>query len=781
MRGVITSNAFGPELPRLQILSISGTWIVPAKADASHMVLAQVAGLDEAILGLPQTTMPVLFELPESDAHGNVLVSTTKLSQFVSGRYGPASKWQSVWSMVFGWLLPESKIDALRWTPVVRPSHQRDEPLSEASMRSAVFRGADHYIHSRFLVHRSWRDRLDQWGAHDERVAQAPTSDMPIGDGTLGLLEAFNATIDHNGYQPARWYLRADCNAEAGMALAIRGAIGNDEHSRKIATNLQDFVYFHSRIQGGPRADPNNPGFGLLGWDTRSVGENIYYADDNARALLGTLAAAAALKSDRWDENVLRSILGNFRTTGKRGFRNASLSQHDLEARGWKHYYNGSTVHIAPHFEAYPWACYLWLYHKTGFTPLLTRTKKAIRTTMEAYPSGWRWTNGMQQERARMLLPLAWLVRVEDTPEHREWLDRIVKGIQKNQVEVGAIRDEMGEAGKGLFEGPKSNEAYGTSEAPLIQQNGDPICDLLYTTNFALLGLNEAAAATGNPEYERSVAKLAEFLCRIQVKSEKHPALDGAWFRAFNYDRWDYWASNSDGGWGAWSTETGWTQGWIAGVLGMRVMKTSLWDLTADSKIAVHMDRVQSQMLPDSAFVQPLVEHVAKGQTVTLASKFAEQYSADGTAGLVDGIAADANDLDANWQGYHGVDLDATITFHDPIAVSDVSCSFLQVVSAGVFLPASFEVFTSEDGVKFAKLGSATHEISARTEGPMSTALSVKGDGQVAKSVRILAKNIGKIPAWHSAAPGQPAWLFVDEIVVNPAAMTGDANADSKP
>lgn len=37
---------------------------------------------------------------------------------------------------------------------------------------------------------------------------------------------------------------------------------------------------------------------------------------------------------------------------------------------------------------------------------------------MENYPEGWKWTNGIQQERARMILPLAWLVQVQDTPEH---------------------------------------------------------------------------------------------------------------------------------------------------------------------------------------------------------------------------------------------------------------------------------------------------------------------------------------------------------------------------
>ena len=39
----------------------------------------------------------------------------------------------------------------------------------------------------------------------------------------------------------------------------------------------------------------------------------------------------------------------------------------------------------------------------------LDRTKRALRMLMEAYPNQWNWWNGLQQERARLILPLAWL------------------------------------------------------------------------------------------------------------------------------------------------------------------------------------------------------------------------------------------------------------------------------------------------------------------------------------------------------------------------------------
>ena len=59
------------------------------------------------------------------------------------------------------------------------------------------------------------------------------------------------------------------------------------------------------------------------------------------------------------------------------------------------------------------------------------------------------------------------------------------------------------------------------------------------------------------------------------------PELDGAFFRAFDFEKWEVWASDADAGWGAWSVETGWTAPWIHLSLGLRHANTSLWEVGA--------------------------------------------------------------------------------------------------------------------------------------------------------------------------------------------------------
>lgn len=356
------------------------------------------------------------------------------------------------------------------------------------------------------------------------------------------------------------------------MALALAG----DARAKRVGERIGDFIALESGVL---HRDPTKASYGLVGWNDQPANKGTFYGDDNARFVLGLIGGSGALHINRWDATIARCILGNFRTSGVNGFRGDALGESDIDRLGWQHFFGAQTVNMAPHFEAYMWACYLWLYSKTGYKPLLKRSEAAIERTMASGENAWTWTNGLQQERARMLLPLAWLVRVDDSAKHRAWLKDMLQKVVGYQDACGAIREEFGDLSHGIAGPPRSNEAYGTAETPLIQENGDPLADLLYTTNFAFLGLHEAAMATHDPEAIRAEERLAKFLCRIQIRSSTHPELDGAWFRAFDFGDWDYWASNADLGWGAWSIETGWSVSWIAGVLGLRERRLALWDM----------------------------------------------------------------------------------------------------------------------------------------------------------------------------------------------------------
>lgn len=590
-RAVVASDALrANQLDRLRILAVHGCSFTPVTGERIEPLLsiARVAGFDTAVFGLPKDSLPLLFRTSDGD-----LVATTKLSNFVTARYAPTVAWPAVWQHVLAQLDPSGQAPPLKCSPTVTASFARDVELPRDAEHAAVERFAKWVQGSGLLVAAQDKDATDKLTAANAPPMDPPAANQPAGDGTLGVLEGFASQIQPDGQQRRYTALRADCNAEMAMTLALAGG----ERNALVARNLLDFVYVKSDLCGGVRADPKHPAFGLIGWGSLSPAWiRANYGDDNARTLLATMLAAASLKSDAWDEAILKGLLANLRTTGKFGFRGDRIDIPDLEKNGWRFYHDGEIVNYALNFEAYLWACYLWGYQQTGEREFLDKAKTAIRMTMDAYPNGWRWGDNM--ERARMLLPLAWLVRVEDTPEHRAWVSKIASDLVARQDACGAIPEHLGGDGKGggHYHTPASNEAYGTSETPLIQTNGDRVSDQLYTAGFALIALHEAFAATGDPKLRAAEEKLAAYLVRIQVKSSKLPYLDGCWFRAFDFDKWDYWASSADIGWGAWSAEAGWCQAWTAATLALRAKDTSMWDLTKDSAIERQMPRVAPLM-----------------------------------------------------------------------------------------------------------------------------------------------------------------------------------------
>lgn len=763
-RTVVASDAFGADLPKLRILKINDCHFLPVTRQDSpvHLASARVAGYDTAVYGLPNETWPLLFE----HKRGDVLIATTKLSQFVSGRYAPSQAWEPVWKTILTWLSQSQPAPDLHWTPTVRPSFARDEPLPPDAEHRALRRGLSWF--ESFLVGESWKDELAQpaktgYGPADPKRK----SDRPIGDGSHGILEGHISKIFADGTQPTRWLLRGDCNAESGMAFALAGWLDDDPRQRAIAANLMDFVYSKSGLY---RDDPGSPTFGLLGWFAYGSGPDAFWGNDGSKAIIGSLTAAAALRDERWNERILTSILANFRTTGPFGFRDGMpLNAKRLTDRGWEFYAQRRTIAAWPQREAWAWACYLWLYDKTKYKPLLVQARKAIHMTMERYPDGWGYAlNEMQMERGRMLLPLAWLVRADDTPQHREWLRLVIDDMLARQDASGAIREQL------RNKSHRSNEDYGASEVSILHEDGDPCADVFYSVPPAFVGLVEAAAATGNPKYARAADRVAEFLVRAQVRSEAHTTLDGGWFRAFDLKRWDYWGGNGDSGWGAWSSETGWVQSHIVAAMAMRERRTSLWDLTADSGIGAHFDRYRNSMEIDKAVAlmnkaaPKKIVHLASGKPVTTNVAPDPRHPGAGVAGLTDGELGEPHDLRLGWMGFRGADVIATLDLGKAVPIESVSVRILQSIPNGMTQPRRVELAVSNDGSEFHTV--ATRGIRTPVE-RNAPGLTVKpqvlkpSKRTTARHLKLIVRSPGKLPKWHPAA-GNPSWLFIDEIVV---------------
>lgn len=589
-RGVVSSDFFKPALKLMAIFGVNDCHIFPAKVDKPLLSFARVAGFDTATFGLTDTDVyPLLWK------KGNNIIAQTCLTDFVTARQAPADAWRDIWTSILRWLCRDNTLSFESWPSDPHPSFAADATISGADRCRAIRRGADWIGKAHLLLHPSWRDTL--YAYQGDGVAPwgpSVNEDFLLGNGSCGVLEGHGSMIDSKGKQNYRYWLRADVQGEAAFLMASAAKATGDSKFADIAENVLDYLFYSGDFIRDSKKDPASDSYGLIGW--AQTHDYVYYNDDNARCVLGAIGASSLLDNHRWNKFIVDNIMANFNLSSRYGFLPDRFEEPELAEKGAKHYSESELILPHPHFVSWMLACYLWLYDKTGYEPLLDKSKTAIANIMAAYPDNWQWTNGIQQERARMVLPLAWLVRVDDTPEHRQWLDMVVSKLLENQDACGAIREELGGDGLGMFGKATSNRDYGVREAPLISKNGDPVADMLYTCNFAFFALNEALHATGEPRYREAVDRLGDFLVKVQAESETHTDIDGAWMRAFDYNRWDYWASNADHGWGAWSTLSGWIQSWIVSTLALVDNNTSFWETTKSTDVTPLMNEALERL-----------------------------------------------------------------------------------------------------------------------------------------------------------------------------------------
>ena len=92
----------------------------------------------------------------------------------------------------------------------------------------------------------------------------------------------------------------------------------------------------------------------------------------------------------------------------------------------------------------------------------------------------------------------------------------------------------------------------------------------------------------------------------------------------------------------------------------------------------------------------------------------------------------------------------------------------LQATAVGIYLPVKVEVALSQDGKQFQPVQRKRKAtFSRRNLGPWSGVSAQELKPQLARFIRVRAVNVGIIPAGLPAA-GRKAWLFIDEILVNP-------------
>ena len=151
----------------------------------------------------------------------------------------------------------------------------------------------------------------------------------------------------------------------------------------------------------------------------------------------------------------------------------------------------------------------------------------------------------------RLILPLAVLYQSTGDEKHRQMLYRVAEDLQKVRHPFGGYR-EWDTGYRAAF----SRESR--EECSVLTENGDPVADLLYSSNWLPMGFAFAYEATGDRWFHELWKDSVIFCLKTQMFSDR-THLDGAWCRAFDMDLKEAYAAPHDVGWAAYACETGWT------------------------------------------------------------------------------------------------------------------------------------------------------------------------------------------------------------------------------
>lgn len=476
--------------------------------------------LNESKEEIMKDSRPGLWQIDD-----NTIMSSFNFRWFRRARFTPMKHWEALIVYLSEWLtggkpasMPEFGVSYDKWG-----ADLSDDTVFEEARRQSVRQGIS------FLKH------------------------YLVDDGNGGIKEGLHHDILSDGTQIVADNIRTDCTGEASGAFRFYGHTENRTDVFEIADNLQNFVFGPMQIKGGLFD-------GMLRWCAQAW--TVCYQDDVARALLPVLYDCVLFKDGRHYPEIAGALDFLVRTTSRDGLRRPrtdciNMSEETIKALS-------EEEHVSPsaHYNAYYLASLLLAYEYGGKQIYFDTALKGLERLMSLYSDGIARAISETEAMGRLVLPLAVLYEITKQEKHREMLYRVTEDLKRVQYPCGGFAEwDTG------YKAELSRTKGG--ESSILTENGDPISDLLYATNWLPLGFAWAYRATGDEQFKKLWRDVVCFCIRSQISS-KDPMIDGCWCRAFDMESGEVCGAPHDAGWGPWCSETGWTVSEI--LMGMMVM-----------------------------------------------------------------------------------------------------------------------------------------------------------------------------------------------------------------
>ena len=123
------------------------------------------------------------------------------------------------------------------------------------------------------------------------------------------------------------------------------------------------------------------------------------------------------------------------------------------------------------------------------------------------------------------------------------------------------------------------------------------------------------------------------------------------------------------------------------------------------------------------------------------------------------------SNADPNWVSFNN-GMDVYMEFGEPIEIKEVKLNALRYTISAVYPPEIVEVFGSEDGKNFVKLGEHKQTEESHIQGRNKLQYAVTFNPIYVKALRVKAKEVSPVPEGHSRAGIKHAIIKIDEILV---------------
>lgn len=480
--------------------------------------------------------------------HDHLLVCSFRMVNFIKAKFAPRHKWKKLIRFILQWVTGQS-IDMSLAEPLYDSAYcfeENTEPFKEKCLE-AVNKVFD------------WFENNDMY---DKRHG-----------GYNSVREGLGPAVYADGTHKREVTVRLDNTGEMSLAWLMRYLMTKDPKSLEISDSLTEFILELQVKEEGPY-------YGMVRNGTFTWW-NICYQDDSARGFLLPKLFEMLYTGSRKYETPVRECLDFLvRTTGKDGLRVpctycTSPDSNETFGRGYRQYEEDGILRYAldgkpikditlmperdgstpsGHYNGWYLAALFLAYKVLGDEKYLNTALKGMDRIMAVYPFTSR-EHSETQELCRLILPCAMQYFATGAQEHKEFLYRVTKDLQRFKHESGAYLEwDTGYTAR-------RGRTVGT-ECSVLSNNGDPVTDHLYSLNWLPVGFIQSYFVTKDPCFLKLWEDITRYFLKAQLRSDDK-TLDGAWARAFDVNLKEVYGVPNDIGWAPWAVETGWTLGEI--------------------------------------------------------------------------------------------------------------------------------------------------------------------------------------------------------------------------